>query len=128
MDGRAAFTLTANAGRQWATHDRPGGDANIYGATADFSIDLAENLSLFFFGMWEHNAFQDEQPTLNDDFVPVGTYTRSDDLYELEAGLTWAFAPGWSLRPQVLYVRDQSNTLWGNYSSTEFLVTVRKSF
>ena len=62
------------------------------------------------------------------DLVPVGSYSRSDDLYELEAGLTWAFAPGWSLRPSVLWVRDESNTLWGNYSSTEVMVMVRRSF
>jgi len=128
MDGRAAFTLTANAGREWATDDRPDGDADIYGVTADFGIDVNENLSLFFFGMWEHNGYHDEHKSLNDDLIPVGSYSRSDDLYELEAGLTWTFAPGWSLRPSVLWVRDDSNTLWGNYSSTEFLVTVRRSF
>jgi hypothetical protein len=128
MDGRAALTLTANAGREWAHEDRPDGDADIYGVTADFGIDVNEKLSLFFFGMWEHNAYHDEHLSVNDDLVPVGSYTRSDDLYELEAGLTWTFAPSWSLRPSVLWVRDDSNTLWGNYSSTEVLVTVRKSF
>ena len=128
MDGRAAVTLAANAGRQWATNDRPDGDANFYGVTVDWGMDINENLSVFLFGMWEHNAYQDEHLSLNDDFVPVGSYTRSDDLYELGGGVTWTFAPSWSLRPQVLYVRDQSNTLWGNYSSTEAWVTIRKSF
>jgi hypothetical protein len=128
MDGRAAVTLTANAGRQWATNDRPDGDANFYGVTVDWGMDVDESLSVFLFGMWEHNAYHDEHLSVNDDLVPVGSYTRSDDLYELEAGLTWTFAPSWSLRPSVLWVRDDSNTLWGNYSSTEVLVTVRKSF
>lgn len=128
MEGRAALTLTANAGREWATDDRPEGDADIYGVTADLGIDVNESLSVFFFAMWEHNGYHDEHKSLNDDLIPIGSYSRSDDLYELEAGLTWTFAPGWSLRPSVLWVRDESNTLWGNYSSTEFLLTVRRSF
>jgi hypothetical protein len=128
LDGRAALGLTANAGRQWATNDRPDGDANFYGVTVDWGMDIDESLSVFLFGMWEHNAYLDEHQSLNDDFVPVGSYTRSDDLYELGGGLTWTFAPGWSLRPQVLWVRDDSNTLWGNYSSTESWVMIRKSF
>ena len=128
LEGRAALTISANAGREWAHEDRPDGDADIYGVSADFGIEVSESLSLFLFGMWEHNGYHDEHLSLNDDLVPVGSYSRSDNLYELEAGLTWSFAPGWSLRPSVLWVRDDSNTLWGNYSSTEFLVTVRRSF
>jgi len=70
MDGRAAFTLTANAGREWATDDRPDGDADIYGVTADLGIDVNQNLSLFFFGMWEHNGYHDEHLSVNDDLIP----------------------------------------------------------
>ena len=50
------------------------------------------------------------------------------DIYELGGGLTYAFAPGWSLRPQVLYIRDEGNTQFSDYSSTEIWLMVRKSF
>jgi hypothetical protein len=49
--------------------------------------------------------------------------TRYDDLYE--AGLTWEFARGWSLEPEVLFAGDQSNVLVVYCSSTEFWVTLR---
>ena len=55
----------------------------------------------------------------------LGIVTRYDNLYEAGAGLTWEFARGWSLNPEVLFIRDQSNVLIVNYSSTEFWVTLR---
>ncbi len=128
FDGRGSLTLSANGGQEWATHDRPDGDQNFYGATFDFSIDLNYRLGFFLSGLYEHNAFADERMEIQDDLTPPPLYTRNDDLYELEAGLTWMFSSGWSLRPQVLYLRDESNTLWGNYSSTELWMMVRRSF
>ena len=43
-------------------------------------------------------------------------------------GLTWEFHPSWTLNPEVLYIRDQSNILAANYSSTEIWITLRKDF
>ena len=53
---------------------------------------------------------------------------RKDNLYEGGVGLVWSFAPTWSLRPEVLYIRDQSNVVGFNYSSTEAWINVRKAF
>lgn len=128
LDGRASLTLTANAGREWATHDRPDGDNTFYGIEFDWSLDLNDHVGVFLFGLWQHDAYDDDRFILDEDEIPVGSFTRSDDIYELGGGLTYAFAPGWSLRPEVLYLRDESNSLWGNYSSTEVWVMVRKSF
>ena len=128
FDGRGALTLSGTGGREWASHDWPDGDQDFYGATFDFSPYLNERVGFFLFGLYEHNAYADDCDELHDDLAPPTPNTRSDDLYELEAGITWMFASGWSLRPQVLYLRDESNTLWGDYSSTELWGMVRKSF
>jgi hypothetical protein len=128
FDGHGALTLSATGGQEWATHDRPDGDQDFYGATFDFSMDLNDRLGIFLFGLYEQNAYADDREEFHDELTPPTLYTRSDDLYELEAGLTWMFARGWSLRPQVLYLRDESNTLWANYSSTEAWMMIRKSF
>jgi len=126
--GRGALTLAVNGGQEWATHGWPDGDQDFYGATFDFSMDLNDRLGFFLFGLYEHNAFADERMEYHDETIPPTGYTRSDDIYELDAGPTWTVAPGWSLRPQVLYLRDESNSLWGIYSSTEAWLMVRKSF
>jgi len=115
-------------GHEWATNDRPDGDKSFYGANIAFSMDLNERVGFFLFGWWEHNAFDEDRAVLDENHETLTLYTRSDDLYELSGGLTWEFARGWSLRPEVVYLRDDSNTVWGNYSSTEVWTTVRKSF
>jgi len=127
-DGRGEVTLSANAGHEWATHDRPDGDNTFYGLTADWSMQISDTLGVFLFGMWEHNGYHDDREEIHSEAIPPTLYTRNDDNYELEAGLTWAFAPQWSLRPTVLYIRDSSNTFWGAYSSTETWVMLRRSF
>ena len=125
MDGKASVTLTVNGGREWATHDREGGDQTIYGAQIDWGMDFSERLGAFLFGFWEHNGYHDD--------VAKGdeldrTLRPELDIYELGGGLTYAFAPGWSLRPQVLYIRDEGNTQFSDYSSTEMWLMLRKSF
>jgi hypothetical protein len=128
LDGKASLTLAVNGGREWATHDRPDGDNDFFGTEFSFGIDFTPNLGSFLFGLWEHNAYLGDRTLVDTDFEPIGFYTRSDDIYELGGGLTYGFAPGWSLRPEVLYLRDESNTVEGSYSSTELWLTVRKAF
>ena len=125
MDGKGAVTLTVNAGREWATHDREGGDQTIYGAEIDWGMDINDRLSLFLFGLWEHNSYHEDVPRGG---VFDGTVRPELDMFELGGGLTYEFSPGWSLRPEVLYIRDVGNTRYSDYSSTEVLVSVRKSF
>jgi hypothetical protein len=58
----------------------------------------------------------------------LGVETRHDNLYEVGGGLSWEFAPSWSINPEVLYIYDDSNILGVNYSSTEWWVTLRGDF
>jgi hypothetical protein len=53
---------------------------------------------------------------------------RNDNLYEVGAYLVWEFAPTWTLRPELLWIRDHSNAAAFNYSATEVWINVRKSF
>jgi hypothetical protein len=125
MDGKAAVTFSINGGREWATHDREGGDQTIYGAQIDWSMDFNERLGAFLFGLWEHNGYHDDVAR-GDEFDR--TLRPELDIYELGGGLTYAFAPGWSLRPEVLYIRDEGNTQFSDYSATEIWMMVRRSF
>lgn len=35
---------------------------------------------------------------------------------------------GWTLRPEILYTRDESNDPWASSASTEFWVALRRGF
>jgi hypothetical protein len=127
VDGNAALTITLNGGREWATRDRPEGDQTFYGVAFDWGMDFNERLGVFLFGLWEHNGYH-EDIAVDDEFEQVRELTPDLDIYELGGGLTYQFTPGWSLRPEVLYIRDEGDTQYSDYSATEFWLIVRASY
>ena len=126
LDGKASFTLAGQAGREFNT-ERPDGDANFFGLSPSLSYSFTENLGGFVFFWWQNDRYNIERLGAPGDSL-VGIGTRNDNLYEVGGGLTWQFAPAWSLNPEILYIRDQSNILAANYSSTEIWITLRRDF
>lgn len=126
FDGKASFTLAGQAGREFNT-ERPDGDANFFGLSPSLGFSITRNLGGFAFVWWQNDRYNIERLGQPGDSL-VGIGTRNDNLYEVGGGLTWQFVPTWSLNPEILYVRDQSNLLAANYSSTEIWITLRKDF
>jgi tetratricopeptide (TPR) repeat protein len=126
LDGKASFTLSGQAGREFNTQ-RPDGDANFFGLSPSLNFSIAENLGGFAFAWWQNDRYNIERLGAPGDGL-VGIGTRNDNLYEVGGGLTWQFAPQWSLNPEILYIRDSSNVLAANYSSTEIWITLRWDF
>jgi tetratricopeptide (TPR) repeat protein len=126
LDGKASFTLAGQAGREFNT-ERPDGDANFFGLSPSLSYSFTEKLGGFAFFWWQNDRYNIERLGAPGDSL-VGIGTRNDNLYEVGGGLTWQFAPAWSLNPEILYIRDQSNVLAANYSSTEIWITLRRDF
>jgi len=126
FEGKASFTLAGQAGREFNTQ-RADGDANFFGLAPSLNFSIAQNLGGFVFGWWQNDRYNIERLGAPGDSI-VGIGTRNDNLYEVGGGLTWQFLPTWSLNPEILYVRDQSNVLAANYSSTEIWITLRKDF
>jgi tetratricopeptide (TPR) repeat protein len=126
--GSGSFSVTGHGGQHFNT-SRPDGDSTFWGATVALDFTLTESLGGFVFGWYERDQFNIDRIRFHPDAVdnaPVSS--RKDDLYEVGAGLVWDFAPGWSLRPEILYIKDDSNEFFENYSSTEMWVNLRRSF
>lgn len=127
-DGAGSFGFTAHGGRNTAT-SRPDGESDVYGATANFDWTFSDTLDAFVYVWWERDAFNTDRVHFHPDALDEGVILRrKDNLYEGGAGLVWEFLPSWSLRPELLYIRDQSNAVGFNYSSTEAWINVRKGF
>lgn len=126
LDGRASFTLAAHGGREFNTA-RPDGTANFFGVSPSVDYSITKNLGVFAFFWYQHDRYNIELLGAPGDSL-LGVGTRNDNLYEVGGGLTWQFLPTWSLNPEILYIRDQSNILAANYSSTEIWITLRKDF
>ncbi|MDI9239836.1 tetratricopeptide repeat protein [Lysobacter sp. LF1] len=126
--GAGSFSLTAHGGRNYAT-SRPDGESNVFGATASFDYTFNDSLDGFLFVWWERDSFNTDAVHFHPDALDQAVVLRREDnLYEGGAGLIWTFAPKWSLRPELLYIRDQSNSVTFNYSSTEAWINVRRAF
>ena len=128
LDGKASFTLAVSGGREFATDDRPDGDSNFFGLSPTLNFTLTDKLGGFVFGWWQNDRYNIERLNVGPADETLGIATRNDNLYEIGGGLTWQFAPSWSLNPEILYILDKSNILAVNYSSTEIWITLRKDF
>ncbi|WP_216963205.1 MULTISPECIES: tetratricopeptide repeat protein [unclassified Lysobacter] len=127
-DGAASFSFTAHGGRNYAT-SRPDGESDVYGATANLDYTFGDTLDAFVFVWWERDAYNTDRVHFHPDEVDEeAILRREDNLYEGGLGVVWEFLPSWSLRPELLYIRDQSNVVGFNYSSTEVWINVRKNF
>ena len=128
LDGKASFSLAASGGREFNTQ-RTDGDSNFFGLSPTLSFTLtAEQLSGLVFVWYQHSRYNIERLNVDAADQIVGIGIRNDNGYEVGGGLTWQFAKGWSLNPEILYIRDQSNILSQDYSSTEIWVTLRRDF
>lgn len=128
LEGNGSFSLTGHGGRNFAT-SRADGHSNFLGATAALDFTVNEVLSWGGFVWWERDRFASEDVHFHPDALGSGASSRRrDNLYEAGAYLVWEFLPTWTLRPELLWIRDQSNVLGFNYSATEMWLNVRKAF
>jgi tetratricopeptide (TPR) repeat protein len=128
FNARGTFTATAHGGYQYATA-RSDGNSTIYGLTLNLDYAFTDRLDGFIFAWWERDDFNTDRVHFHPDALDeTAILRRKDNLYEFGGGLVWEFVRTWSLRPQILYIRDQSNATNFNYSSTEVWVNVRKAF
>ena len=128
LDGSGSLTVTAHGGQHFAT-DRPDGNSSFYGATAALDFTVNNKLGWGTFAWWERDAYNADRVHFHPDTLDNSVVLRrKDNLYEVGAYLVWEFASSWTLRPEILWIRDQSNSVGFNYSSTEFWLNIRKGF
>jgi tetratricopeptide (TPR) repeat protein len=125
LGGKASFSLAGQIGGEFATRGRVDGDSIFFGVAPTLNFTLVDPLGLSVSFAWQHYRFDTERANLGPGGETLGMVTRYDNLYEAGAGLNWEFARGWSVNPEFLVLRDQSNVLEVNYSSTEFWITLR---
>lgn len=128
FDGRGGFSLTGALGHENALQGRADGDANFFGLSPSFSYTFSDTVGGFLFFWWQQERYGTARANLDPDGNQISFGKRRDNLYEVGGGLTWEFAPTWTINPEFLYIRDESNFLSPNYSSTEIWITLRKDF
>ena len=59
---------------------------------------------------------------------PLFLVERRDNQYDARLGMSYLFAPKWTLTPQVAYTNNQSNIELNEYDRTVASVSVRRDF
>ena len=54
--------------------------------------------------------------------------TREDKQYDANLGINWHMDKVWTLRPQVAYLRNNSNIVIYQHDRTDISLTVRRDF
>ena len=119
-DGRAAVGFTLLGGKEDATRARPDGDKPFWGLRLVLQGALLDSVSAFVLGGVQVGKYA----LINDLFGE----RREDRLYDATAGLSWTFAKGWSLRPQVVYYKNDSNLGLYQYDRTDTSINLRVDF
>jgi tetratricopeptide (TPR) repeat protein len=117
-DGRTAIGATLLGGVERETSGRDDGDKPFFGARLTLQHALTDSVGAFVVGGALRGDYSRENA-----FFGI---TREDTLADAVAGVSWTFAKGWSLRPQIFYVKNESNIPLFEYDRTEVSINLRK--
>jgi tetratricopeptide (TPR) repeat protein len=117
VDGRGAAGMTLLGGTELATEGRVDGDKPFAGLRIILQKTFTDVLGGFVSAGVQYGQYSEENPLF-------GT-RRKDTMGDVTAGISWAFSKGWSLRPQVLYMRNESNQALYVYDRTDVSLNLR---
>lgn len=59
---------------------------------------------------------------------PTESLTRDDKQYDANLGLNWHYDKAWTVRPQISYIRNNSNIVIYQFDRTDVSITIRRDF
>lgn len=117
-DGRGAAGVTLLAGVENELNGRVDGDKPFVGMRIMLQRALTSSVGGFLLAGVQYGKYSEA----NLSFFGA---TRVDTFYDVVTGFSWAFAKGWSLRPQVLYIKNRSNLPLFEYDRTDVSLNLR---
>ena len=118
--GRGVVGLSVLGGMEKATAGRLDGDRPFYGGRLTLQNTLTDRIGGFVLAGVQRGKYKEIHPTFG--------MQRLDTLYDVIAGVSWNFAQGWSLRPQLVYLKNTSNVALFEYERTDLSLNVRLDF
>jgi hypothetical protein len=119
-DGSAIFSLTASGGVEVAAGGRADGDKQFYGPRVLFQKSFNEKLG----GYITSGITYSKYAGINE----LYGISRDESTTDLALGLTWTLGKGLSLRPQLSYVKNNSNAELYVYDKTDASINLRLDY
>lgn len=92
----------------------------LAGARLAGDLTLTSRAALFWTAGYEHRDYGGQDPTWG--------FDRKDNEYRVSAGMRYAPAAMWTIKPELAYVRNNSSVEFNDYKRYVFSVTLRKDF
>ncbi len=118
--GRALVGVSLNAGFESDQGGRLDGNRRLGGVGASLQAQITGSVGAYLVANVQRSLYQRNN-------VLFGV-NRNDNYYTASAGVTWGFAEGWSLRPQVSWSRNHSNVRLNDYDRLDMSLNLRKDF
>lgn len=116
-DGRGAVGLILLAGAEKETAGRVDGDKPFAGLRVSLQRSFGGSVGAFLQAGAQRGEFELANVLFGD--------KRKETLYDVSAGVSWVFAKGWSLRPQLVHTRNRANLDLFEYERTDVSLNLR---
>jgi tetratricopeptide (TPR) repeat protein len=117
---RATLSVTSAIGRERARSGRADGDRDLLGIRCALQAGLADKLGVNLNAGIQRGDFA----RVNPDF---GT-ERTDTLYDATLQFSYLLGEKWSLQPQVVWIRNDSNLAITDFDRTDVSIHLRRDF
>jgi tetratricopeptide (TPR) repeat protein len=116
-DGRGAAGLTLLGGVENELNGRVDGNKPFVGARLTLQRSFTASVGGYVLAGAQYGKYSEINPLFAE--------RRIDTLYDVTAGVSWTIAKGWSVRPQVLYLKNRSNLPLFEYDRTDVSMNLR---
>jgi tetratricopeptide (TPR) repeat protein len=93
---------------------------NFVGLRAGGQLTLSASLALVGSASVEHRDYRGDEPGF--------LRKRADRQHDVSLALVYMPKKDWVVRPEINYIRSNSNIVFNDFSRTQYLVTVRRNF
>lgn len=93
---------------------------NFVGLRAGGQLSFSGSLALLASASAEHRDYRGDEPGF--------LRKRADRQHDVSLALLYIPKADWMIRPEISYIRNNSNIVFNDFSRTQFFVTVRRNF
>ncbi len=123
-DGKSLVSASLFTGDESAPQ-RADGDKRFNGLRVGGQMRLNEKTEIFAGLGAQFSKYEQANAAFSS---PTASLTRDDKQYDASLGLNWHYDKLWSVRPQIAYLRNNSNIVIYQFDRTDVSVMVRRDF
>ena len=123
-DGKGLVSASLFAGDESAPL-RADGDKRFNGLRSGGQMQLNERTELFAGLGAQFSKYEQANAAFSS---PTASLTRDDKQYDASLGLNWHYDKLWTVRPQIAYLRNNSNIVIYQFDRTDVSVMIRRDF